>query len=130
VTVVSLALIGLATGLLSATLGIGGGIVFVPALVGVLGFGQHLAEGTSLLAIIPTALVGVLGHARASRVDWRLGLSLATGGVAGGLLGAAAALALPPLALRRLFAVFLVLMALRMLGRARRSAHDQPAGAD
>ena len=111
--------VGLLTGVLSATLGIGGGIVFVPALVTLLDFVQQEAQGTSLAAIVPTAMVGTYFHSRAGRVQWGLVLPIAVGGVIGGLVGAGVALDLSPTVLRRLFAAFLVLIALRMLRKTR-----------
>ena len=106
--------LGLGTGILASTLGIGGGIIFVPSLVVFFGFEQHVAQGTSLAVILPTAIVGAYLHARRGRVDWRVAALVAAGGVVGGLAGAAAALALDPDLLRRLFAALLVVIAVRM----------------
>ncbi|MFQ5948281.1 MAG: sulfite exporter TauE/SafE family protein [Acidimicrobiia bacterium] len=117
-TAAGLVAVGLVAGGLSAILGIGGGIVFVPALVVLFDFGQHLAQGTSLAVIIPTTIVGAVVHARGGRVDWRLAIPVGAGGIAGGLLGARLALALEGSVLRRIFAAFLVLVAARMLTRA------------
>lgn len=118
-TEVLLILVGLLTGVLAATLGIGGGIVFVPALAALLDFVQQEAQGTSLAAIVPTAIVGTYLHNRAGRVEWGLVFPIAVGGVIGGLVGAGVALDLSPTALQRLFAAFLVVMALRMLRKTR-----------
>jgi uncharacterized membrane protein YfcA len=109
--------VGFGAGVLASLLGVGGGIVYVPALVTLYGFEQHLAQGTSLAVIVPTALVAAWAHGRRGQVDWRLALLLASGGLAGGWLGARLALALDAPLLRTLFASFLVLMALRMLWR-------------
>lgn len=111
--------VGLLAGLLSATLGIGGGVVFVPALVTLFGFEQATGQGTSLAVIVPTALIGTITHARGGRVDWPIGMTAGAGGAAGGLIGAQVALGLPEDVLRRLFAVFLVIIAIRMASRAR-----------
>jgi len=118
------ALLGLITGLIASTMGIGGGIIFVPSLVVFFGFAQHIGQGTSLAIIVPTAIVGTVLHARKGRVEWRVALLIASGGIVGGLLGSRAALALDPLLLRRLFAGLLVLIAIRMLSSSprRRSA--------
>jgi len=118
--VVGFVAIGFGAGVLGALMGVGGGIVYVPALVTLYGFEQHLAQGTSLAVIVPTALVAAVAHSRRGQVDWRLAALLGTGGLAGGWLGARLALALDAPLLRTLFAAFLVLMALRMLWRARR----------
>lgn len=125
--VVGFVVVGFLAGVLGGVLGVGGGIVFVPAMVTLYGFEQHLAQGTSLAVIVPTALVATIAHGRRGQVDWRLALLLATGGVAGGWLGARLALALDAPMLRVLFASFLVLMALRMLWRTWRHSRARPA---
>jgi uncharacterized protein len=112
--------LGLCAGVLSALMGVGGGVILVPAFVLLFGMDQHTAEGTSLLVIVPTALMGAVRHARHGYTDWRLGLPIGAGGVIGGLVGAQLALALQAVALQRLFAVFLVLTGLRMLLGGRR----------
>lgn len=112
-------LLGLASGTLSALMGVGGGVILVPGMVLLFGFSQHLAEGTSLLVIVPTALMGSWRHARNGYVDWRVGLVCGLGGVAGGLVGAQIALALDAGWLQRLFAVFLVVVGVRLLLRRR-----------
>lgn len=106
---------GLVTGLLSAVLGLGGGLVLVPALVLGFGFSQHLAEGTSLAVIVPTALLGAARHTRRGYTHWGTGLTLGIGGIVGGLGGAVLALALESLLLQRLFAVFLAAVAVYLL---------------
>ena len=111
--------IGLLAGMLSSTLGVGGGIVYVPALATLAGLEQIVAQGTSLAIIVPTALYGSTLHARAGRVDWKVALTAAAGAVLGALGGAEIALGLSDVIRRRLFAGFLVLVALRMLKRTR-----------
>lgn len=112
--VIGFALLGLATGLIASTLGIGGGIIFVPSLVVFFGFAQHVAQGTSLAVIVPTAIVGTILHSSKGRVNWRIAGLVAIGGIAGGLLGAWIAQTLDPELLRRLFAGLLVVIAVRM----------------
>lgn len=111
---------GLLAGTLAALLGVGGGLVFVPALVVLFGFDQHLAQGTSLAAIVPTTLVASIRHAGHGRVIWNLVFPVAAGGIAGGLLGAGLALELAPVSLRRLFVGLLVIVSIRMVARTRR----------
>ncbi|MDH3260961.1 MAG: sulfite exporter TauE/SafE family protein [Acidimicrobiia bacterium] len=114
--------IGAVAGLLAATLGVGGGIVFVPTLAALYAVDQHVAQGTSLAAMVPTTIVAAVVHGRAGRIDWRVSSAVGVGGIIGGLAGAELALGLDPLLLRRLFAGLLVLAAIRMLaGRGRRS---------
>jgi uncharacterized membrane protein YfcA len=117
----SLIAVGLLAGVLSATLGVGGGVVFVPALVALLGFEQQVSQGTSLAVILPTVLIGTTVHARAGRVDWNVAVTAGLGGVLGGLAGAQVAIGLPESVLRRMFAVFLLIMAARMMGKTRRT---------
>lgn len=118
-TVLWLAALGVGAGVLSSILGIGGGIVLVPALVLGFGFSQHAAEGTSLAVIIPTALLGAVRHTRRGYTDWRTGLTIGLGGMVGAPAGAGAALAVDALALQRLFAVLLLVLGLRLLWRER-----------
>ena len=110
-----LAAVGLGAGFLAGLLGIGGGVVMVPAMVLIFGFDQHVAQGTSLLVIIPAALTGSYTHHRNGRLVLRDAAWLAVGGVIGALIGSVSALSLDDTILRRLFAAFLILTALRML---------------
>ena len=120
---ISLITVGLLAGVLSATLGVGGGVVFVPALVTLLGLEQQqVAQGTSLAVILPTVLIGTTVHARAGRVDWPIGVTVGLGGILGGLAGAQVALGLPESVLRRMFAAFLLIMAARMMEKTRKPA--------
>jgi uncharacterized membrane protein YfcA len=106
---------GLCTGMLSGILGIGGGTFMVPFMVLALGVGQHAAEATSLLVVLPTSLVATYTLARRGAVDVRQSLKLGLMGAAGGVAGALIALALPADALRRVFGVFMLVVAARML---------------
>lgn len=123
-TVVGLVLVGLLAGALAASLGIGGGIVYVPSLVTVFALAQHEAQGTSLAVIIPTVALAATIHGRAGRVDWRTAFLLGGAGIVGAVLGARVALSLEAPLLRKLFAVYLVLMAIRMLAKTTRTAHS------
>jgi uncharacterized membrane protein YfcA len=111
-------LCGFGVGILSGTMGVGGGILLVPALV--LGFGlpQQLAQGTSLAAIVPTALVGGLSHLRRGNVLIGPAAWMGALGVAGALAGALLALSLPRDVLGRLFGVLLLYSAYRVWPRA------------
>ncbi len=120
IEIVGLIAIGFIAGSLAASLGLGGGVVFVPALVILVSFDQHLAQGTSLAVILPTAIVSTIGHTRAGRVKWPVAIPLASAGIAGGLLGAWLALSLGGDMLRRLFVLLLAILAIRMALRTRR----------
>jgi uncharacterized membrane protein YfcA len=117
--VVAYVLLGLIAGALSALMGVGGGVIMVPAMVLLFGFTQHVAEGTSLLIIIPTAIIGALRHAKNNYTDWSMGLSLGLGGIAGAAAGASVALQLDADLLQRLFAGFLLLTGIHLLWSAR-----------
>lgn len=112
--------LGLFAGALAAALGLGGGVLFVPSLVVLFGFDQHIAQGTSLAVIFPTAIVATVAHARMGNVRWRLSIPIGIAGIGGAVLGAQIALQLDADLLRRLFGVFLILLAVRMAWRARR----------
>jgi uncharacterized membrane protein YfcA len=110
-TTVTIAIVlGVAAGVLSGALGVGGGILFVPALVG-LGLGQVEAAATSLLAIVPTATVGVLRHHAYGTVRVRAALVIGVASIAGVELGVRLATSLSESFLRRLFAVLLLAVA-------------------
>jgi uncharacterized membrane protein YfcA len=118
---VALALaLGLTGGTLAGLFGVGGGIVFVPALTLGLGLSQLTAEATSLAAIVPVVAVGSFRQHRSQLVDWRSAALIGGLSLAGVLVGAEIALSLPESYLRRAFALFLVLAAAQMALRARR----------
>ena len=110
------ALIGVITGLASALLGIGGGLIMVPAMVIGLGVPQHLAEGTSLVAIIPTAISGTLVHRRSGFVSVPLVAALGAGGVIAGVIGSNIALSTSAFTLQSGMAILLILVLVRMVG--------------
>lgn len=118
-----LILIGVLAGVVSGLLGVGGGVVFVPGFVIFIGLTQHIAEGTSLLAIIPAVLVGAASQRRYGNVKVRDAVlmgCLSIGGAAGGVV---LANALPAKVLRTAFAVLILFVAARILSRALRR-HD------
>jgi uncharacterized membrane protein YfcA len=114
-TVVVALAIGLASGLASGVLGIGGGLLMVPGMVLLLGLSQHVAEGTSLLVIIPTATVGTWTHWRNGFVVVRLAIALGIGGIVGALVGSHVALGLSGPTLRYIFVAYLMVMGARLL---------------
>ena len=112
--------LGLVAGVLAGMFGVGGGLLFVPTLI-VLGLNEHEAIGTSLLAIIPTVLVGTWRQSRYGNVRWRAAAVLGVAAAITAQGGVALAEALPATTLRRLFAGLLVLVAAQIALRARRS---------
>ena len=92
-------------GVASGLFGIGGGVLLVPFLALFFAFGQHRAQGTSLVALIPpTGLLAFLAYARADYVSWKIGLLLIPGVIVGGILGGLLAKRLQPQRMRQVFA--------------------------
>ena len=111
-------LIGLLGGIVAGLLGVGGGALFVPALTIGLGLSQLDAEATSLLAIIPVAIVGTIRQRGHGNVDLRTGAVLGVIGAAGAVGGAVIANAVPERALEVGFALFILVVASQLARRA------------
>ena len=111
--------LGFAAGVLAGLFGIGGGLLFVPTLVG-LGLGQLDAEATSLLAILPTVAAGTWRQRHYGNVRWGSSVVLGLASIAGVEAGVQVATALSESALRRLFALLLLGVAAQLAWRARR----------
>jgi uncharacterized membrane protein YfcA len=116
--IVGLIVLGLTAGTLASTLGVGGGIIYIPALVALFGFSQIEAQGTSLAIILPTAILSTIVHARAHRIEWKVAALVGIIGVPFAILGAKTALAMDQDLLQRVFAVVLAIVAVRMGYRA------------
>ena len=110
----TLVVFGVGVGVASGLLGVGGGTLVVPFLTLAAGLSQHAAEATSLLVILPTALVGSLVLRRQGVGDLGLALRFGAVGAIGSVLGALLALALPADTLRLVFAVFVGLVGVRL----------------
>jgi len=117
---------GLAAGLLSGAIGIGGGLVFVPMLT--IGFrvAQTVAQGTSLAAIVPTALVGGITHVRQGNANVAAAWWLGGAGVVGAVGGALLAVHLGSGVLARVFGAFYIGAALLLLQRALTTRESEP----
>lgn len=118
--------IGLAAGVVAGLLGVGGGVLFVPGLVLFAGLGQHQAEATSLLAIVPVAIVGTLRHDRYGNVVRRDALLLGLLSLAGAAAGVALANALSGALLRDAFAALMLIVAAQLVRRALREGGSPP----
>lgn len=112
---VALAAFGVVTGGAAGLLGVGGGTLMVPFLTLAVGMSQHAAEATSLLVVLPTAIVASVVLRRRGIGDLGAGLRIGLLGAGGGVLGALLALALPGHVLRLVFACFLMLVAVRLI---------------
>jgi uncharacterized membrane protein YfcA len=121
--VITAALVGIAAGLAAGLLGIGGGALFVPALVLALGLSQVEAEATSLLAIVPVALVGAARQRHYGNLRLRDGLLLGVLAIPGALLGVVLVNALPERVIEVGFAGLLLVVAAQLV-RAPKPAPD------
>ncbi len=109
-------ILGLIAGISSGFLGIGGGTIIIPALVYVLGFTQHQAQGTTLaLMIPPIGLLAAIKYYQAGNVDIRVAALICVGFFIGGLIGASFVTPIPDQLLKKLFGVFLIGVALKMI---------------
>ena len=124
-TVMLAILLGLAAGVLAGLFGVGGGILFVPTLVA-LGLGQLEAQGTSLLAILPTVAAGLWNQRRYGHLRARTAVVLGLASIAGVEVGARIVTELPETLLRRLFGVLLFGVAAQLVWRTRRSRRRYP----
>jgi uncharacterized membrane protein YfcA len=108
--------LGVCAGLISGALGLGSGIVVVPVLVLMCGFEQKSAQGTALAVMVPMGLIGALRYWKNPQIDMSLAIILliVIGALVGTLAGTELAARLPSQVLRRVFAVFLVIVAGRM----------------
>ncbi|HEV3252430.1 MAG TPA: sulfite exporter TauE/SafE family protein [Puia sp.] len=115
-TLLLIVLVGLAAGILSGLVGVGGGIIIVPALIFLLGFSMHQAMGTSLgILLLPAGILGVLNYYKKGYVDVKVVLMLFLGFVIGNYLGSKISLGLSEAVLKKIFALVLVLIAGKML---------------
>ena len=116
IEIIILIMVGLFSGVLSGTLGIGGGLVIVPALVYFLKMSQQSAQGTTLaLMLPPITLMSTYVYWKAGHVDLKVTLFLCIGFFVGGYFGGKVAVMLPALVLKKCFAVFLIGIAVHML---------------
>jgi uncharacterized membrane protein YfcA len=112
-----IAVTGLLIGIMSGLTGVGGGILIVPAMVLGFGIGQRVAQGTSLLAVLPTAAIGAATHYRLGNVDVHSAGWIASAGVPAAIIGALLAQFLPERLLATLFGLFLLAAAIRIWPR-------------
>ena len=120
--------LGLCAGIISGTLGVGSGTVVIPALVLLWGFGQKSAQGMALAAMVPMALIGDLRYWRNPEVEFHgvVLVLIVLGAVAGTMVGTELVGRLPAGLLRKFFAVFLAIVAVRMFTAAPRSEKLDP----
>ena len=115
---VLLVMVGLIAGVASGLFGIGGGLVIVPALVGLLRFDQKLAVGTSLGALLlPVSLPAVITYYSEGKLQLATSVLIALGLLFGAFAGAKIALGLPSTTVKRLYAIFLLIVAIRFISQ-------------
>lgn len=115
-TLLVLVLIGVVAGLLSGFVGVGGGIIIVPALMWALGFTQHQATGTSLaVLLLPVGILAVWNYHNAGSLDWRAALIIGATFVVGAYFGSKLSLTLPPATVKKVFGGVMILAALKLI---------------
>jgi uncharacterized membrane protein YfcA len=115
--IIILILVGICAGIMSGLIGVGGGIVIVPALVYILGFSQLDAQGTSLAMIMfPVGILGVMQYYKQGHVDFHIVLILALGFVLGSFIGSKISIyILSQETVKKIFAILMILLAIKML---------------
>lgn len=115
-TLILLVIVGLAAGILSGMVGVGGGIIIVPFLVLILGFTQKAAQGNSLaLLLLPLGILGVMNYYREGFIDFRVVIAMSVGFVAGNYFGSIWALHISDEKLKKGFAIMMFVIAVKML---------------
>jgi uncharacterized protein len=118
VTIIILIIIGIAAGMLSGLVGVGGGLIIVPALVYFLAFSQKQAQGTSLaILLLPVGILAVMNYYKdpAINLDIKVIALIIVGFLAGSYFGSKLALVLPDATVKKIFAIFMLLVAIKML---------------
>ena len=108
--------LGIVAGILSGLFGIGGGVIIVPVLVMLFGLSQQTAQGTTLAMLsIPVSLVAAINYTKAGMIEWKVAVILAVGFVIGGFFGSKFAVNLDGTVMKKMFAVLIILLAVKML---------------
>lgn len=115
-TIIICLVIGVAAGFLSGLIGIGGGIIIIPALVMILGYSQKMAQGTTLaLMLPPITIFAVINYYKQGFIDIKISLIVIIGFVIGSFFSSKLAMILPELILKRIFGVIMILVAIKMI---------------
>jgi len=111
-----LLIIGLAGGFLSGMVGVGGGIIIVPALVYFLGFNQHQAQGTTLfMFLFPIGILGVMHYYKAGYVDWKAALFICSTFIAGAHFGSLLSVSIDQVTVKKIFGALIIIIGIKML---------------
>lgn len=115
-TILILSIIGLFAGILSGFVGVGGGVIIVPALVFFMGLTQHEAQGTSLFVLMmPVVALAVLNYWKAGNVNWKFALIIATTFLVGGFIGSKLSLRLSPGLVKLIFGIFMAYVSFKLI---------------
>lgn len=115
-TILILLIIGLVAGALGGFVGIGGGLIIVPALVFFLGMTQFQAQGTSLAMMLPPiGILAVMNYAKSDNLNWKYAMILAGAFIVGGYFGSKLSLSIPPLLVKKIFGVLMIIAAIKMI---------------
>lgn len=115
-TILILVVIGILAGILSGFVGVGGGVIIVPALVYALSMSQHEAQGTSLfILLLPVGILAVNNYWKTGNINWKFGLIVAITFVIGGYIGSKIALRISPAIVKLIFGVIMAYVSFRMI---------------
>ena len=115
-TVLILLIIGLLAGALGGFVGIGGGLIIVPALVFFLGMTQFQAQGTSLAMMLPPiGILAVMNYAKSDNLNWKYAFILAGAFIVGGYFGSKLSLSLSPVLVKKLFGILMIVAAIKLI---------------
>jgi len=115
-TIIILVSIGLLAGMLSGFVGVGGGVIIVPALVYALGMSQFEAQGTSLFVLLlPVGILAVNNYWKSGNINWQFGLIIAVTFVVGGFFGSKLALKISPALVKLIFGIIMTYVSFRLI---------------
>lgn len=115
-SILILVIIGISSGILSGFVGVGGGIIIVPALVFFLGLSQHEAQGTSLfILLLPVGILAVMNYYKAGHINWTYGIIVALTFVIGGYIGSKLSLSLSPHLVKFVFGLIMILISFKLI---------------
>ncbi|MCJ8291302.1 MAG: sulfite exporter TauE/SafE family protein [Flavobacteriales bacterium] len=115
-TILILVVIGILAGVLSGFVGVGGGVIIVPALIYVLGMSQFDAQGTSLFVLLlPVGILAVYNYYKTDQINWKFGLIISIAFVVGGFFGSKLALKLSPSVVRIIFGAIMAIVSIKMI---------------
>lgn len=113
--IAGLLILGIIAGYFSGLIGIGGGVIIVPALIILFGFSQHVAQGTTLALLVPPiGILAVTEYYKKGYVDTKAAIIICIGFIIGGYLGGKYSVGLPEQLLRRIFSIVIIVIGIRM----------------